>query len=168
MEKLKYGIVRNGHLAEYTDEKGLGASEVFKALSLRFVKRDGSGYFDAVDDAATAIDGYVQYVGTVGSSDGDVTTAIEISCLGGGSVTYEGPIYDGGSTDAEKTKAEIDSLIGTTAAIKVDSNIQYVDLDNTTDAQQVLIIVGGDADANTLYVKVNPTVAIAGTESNTI
>ncbi len=167
MQKLKLGIVRNGHLAEYTDEKPLGASETFKARSLRFVKRDGSGNFDAIEDGESVIDGYVNFVGTTGSSDGDDKTPIEISCFGSNAVTYEGPIYDG-SVDATVTQEDIDKLIGTIAAVKVVSDVQYVDLDSTTSADMILTIVGGSASANTLYVKVNTDVAIANTEANTI
>lgn len=156
MAKSKYGIVKNNHLAHYTHAIGVGASEVFSAKSGRFVELDGgSGDIKAATSGAAALIGAVDFVGTASSTEGGTELPVQTSTQ----VVYEMPVYDGTTAGVSVSQDTIDSYVGRTCDLYVASNIQYADTNGDTD--ETFIIVGGDADENTLYVVMNPAVVSA-------
>jgi len=155
MSKTYYGKILNGQLASYTTPVGITASEEFKAKSLRaVVKASTVDTIALAADAATEIMGFIDFVGTAGSTDKDDSCPIENSGL----VSYEAPVCQATSYNPALTQEQIDEAVGTTCGVLENSNVLYADLANTTAAQQVLLITGGKAGAAgvaTLYVRMN-------------
>jgi len=163
MSKVKYGTIKSNHLQQYGAARPIAASQTFESKSGRFVKRDGSGNIQAVaGNSEEELLGAVDFVGDSGSSAGDTEAPVQINPY----VPVEMPVYDG-AVDASVSESDIESLIQTSAAINVSGDTQYVDISDTTDINQVLVIVGGDADENTLYAIQNVGL-VTETESNTV
>jgi len=156
MAKTIFGKVRNSEKAIYTDPVGITADEVFSARSLRpVVKAATADTIALAADGATEIMGFIEFVGTAGSTDGDDKAPIECSCM----VSYEAPVVSASAVEIALTQEQIDEMIGCTCGVLEDSNIIYADTANTTAGQQVLIVTGGKAGAAgkaSLYVRQNP------------
>ena len=159
MGKTIFGAIRNGEKAVYTDPVGITASEVFSAKSLRaVVKASTVDTIALAADAATEIMGFIDFVETAGSTDGDDSAPIENSGL----VSYEAPVCQSTSYNVALTQEQIDEAVGTTCGVLENSDILYADLANTTAAQQVLLITGGKvgaAGSASLYVRMNMNLA---------
>jgi len=143
--KTIYGNIKSPAKKQYTEEVGLTASQVFPAKSGRWVVRGSTGAFSAASGASDeALIGTIDFVGTASATAKATKTAIQIEPT----VSVEMPIYEAGAVGGEVTQAEVDAAYGTICGLKVVSNVQYADIDNTTANQCVL---------NTLYCIKNPT-----------
>ena len=141
MAKTRYGLIVEAGVPVLS----FAASQVFKEKSGRFVAQSG-GYMIAATNGINEICGYVEFVGTTGSSNGDTKLPIDRSC----EKVYEIPIYK----TIAMTEADLRGYIGDTCDLYVASNIQYADLTNIA-ADDILTIVGGDVAEQTLYVQIN-------------
>ena len=151
MAKQRYGIIKNGHLATYTDPVRIGASEVFPAQSGRFVMKTGDDFDIATTAGGTRAIGAIEWTGTAQATDGFTTAPVQTSP----DVWYELPATNDGTTRQTLTQAAILALRFDTCDVALDANgIQYAHTGAADD--DVFIIVGGDVDENTLYVKMNP------------
>jgi hypothetical protein len=125
------------------------ASQVFKALSLRYVRYDtGDGYWLTCGDNEAAVGGFVMESGFTGSSTAGATKLPVIRNVG--QCVFEGP-YAAAGAAATLTQAVLDTLDDKIIDLYVASSIQYAD--NAT-TQHILRVHGGDVDNNTLYVSV--------------
>jgi len=145
---LKYGYSGKG-VREIIGNVPMGASEVFKNTGGKFVKRDGSGYFNACDGGDESIYGWAECGAfTCDDTDGVTKVAVDTST----SAHYIIP------ADAAVTAA----LRGQVGSLIVDSNRQrfdvgtnsggnlYVhDVDITNQLVEVSI-VAGIRDENTI------------------
>jgi len=141
-KQLKYGPINPVNIAG-TIKVAMGASEVIKAASGRFVKLDASGYAEMAVDGTTEIYAWVE---------GPEETT---------SATEGGTIYNGIVDPAQLFKLPINSgtyvisMRGKTCDISVSTNIQGVQLDAS--AEDTLIIHEGDLVNNAwVIVQVNP------------
>ncbi len=150
MSELKYGIQLNEQVALIVTAP-MGASEVIPAGGA-FVKNDASGRMEIAGDGSTLLAGYVlpteldagKKYQTCSSTEGaTVVPFIPISAMLATAVKL--PVT-GGTYAA--------TLLGETADLEVVSNVQGVQLDAS--AEDTVIIVGGDVDANTVLVIPNP------------
>lgn len=149
MPKQIYGMIKNAHLATFTEPVQMGASEVFSAQSGRFVIKTGDD-FDACNGDDDQIFGAVEFVGTTNSTDAITQLPVQTSC----DVWYEMPATNNGSDRQTLTQQNIEDYRFDTADVKVISNVQYVYTNTATD--NIFIIMGGDVIENTLYVRMNP------------
>lgn len=150
MAELKYGIQLNEQVALIVSAP-MGASEVIPAGGA-FVKNDASGRMEIAGDGSTLLAGYVfpteldagKAYQTCSSTEGaTVVPFIPISAMLATAVKL--PVT-GGTYAA--------TMLGETADLEVVSNVQGVQLDAS--AEDTVIIVGGDVDANTVLVIPNP------------
>jgi len=133
-DKTKYGWIGGGKVSIPIP---MGASEVIKAKSGRFIKPDGSRRGEIAGDGDTRLSGFVESGDqTCSATEGatvlnniiDTTAKFRIP------LRYDGVTY---------TVNYSDSLKGTKHDLVVFSNIQYA---NVTDAtEMVIIVVGGKA-----------------------
>jgi hypothetical protein len=142
--KMKYGPIKGEELAVKID-RGIGASEVIKAASGRFVKEDGSGRVEIAVDGTTELAGWLEAAeGTASSTEGATkgTLIIAANCP----CVFRIPINAG-------TYAA--TMIGKTCDLAVTSNIQGAKLDAS--GEDTVLIVGGDATNNKwVDVIINP------------
>lgn len=127
-------------------EMPVGASEVFKYKGGCFVEPDGSGRIEVCDDGdATAI-GYANTAErTASSTEGADKVGVDVSY----DTVYEIPaILNAGTVP---TDAALIAAVGETCDIKVVSNVQYANVDTTTDS--ILLIVGYKVYGSTLGLK---------------
>lgn len=114
----------------------IGASEVFKNLSGKFVKPDGSGRMEIAGAASVNIVGWIE--------QGERTaSATEGADIGGVNVAkdavYEMPAC--GAAGAAVSEATLKAAVGETCDIQmVDTNYQYADL--SASSVDILLIVG--------------------------
>ena len=139
-EQLKYGYQMGN---EILIPAPIGASEVIKAASGRFVATDGSGRVEIADSGGTELVGWLEFPeGTASATEGaDIGTLnISLDCV------YRIPIGGSGTYAAAMRYDTCDLL--------VTSSIQYADL---TSNEDVLIIVDGDeTNNNWVDVRLNP------------
>ena len=130
-------------------EVGLTASQIFKRRSGHFVVMNPTtGFVTIAADSAAIITGWA-LVGkdwTSSGTAGQDKVTVDTHPLH----VWEMP------SDAAFTAAALLLLIGDTCDIAVDgtTKIQSVDIGETN--QDLLVIVGGDVDEQTLYVHMNP------------
>jgi len=134
MKELSFGHIRGGQSGF---DLSMGASEVIKALSGRFVKNDGSGRGEVAGDGHTTLMGFVQ--------SGDLTCSAteagtKLKCITDVTAVFRIPMAYDGSTYTVNYSTAID---GTKHDLVVVSNIQKA---NITDASEgTIIVVGGKA-----------------------
>ena len=140
MKQLKYGPIRGGRNGFWVP---LGASEVIKAKSGRFVKSDGSGRAEVAVDGSTELIGFLDCEEfTASSTEG----ADKRWCINDLTAVFRLPINSG--TYAATMK-------GKTCDVSVSSTIQGVQLDASS--EDTLIIVDGDLINNAwVDVMLNP------------
>jgi hypothetical protein len=116
----------------------MGASNVVKAKSGRFVAPDGSGYMDMAGAASTDIMGWVlgSFEATAISTDGATSWPIESDIFG---KLFIMPACNATATAA--TEAEMQATIGETVDITMEStNYQYCDI--SLSAVDILLVLG--------------------------
>ena len=150
MPELKYGVQLNEQVALIVSAP-MGASEVIPAGGA-FVKNDASGRMEIAGDGTTLLAGYVfpteldagkKYQTCSSTEGGTVVPFIPISAMLATAVRL--PVT-GGTYAA--------TMLGKTCDLEVVSNVQGVQLDAS--AEDTVIIVGGDVDANEVLVIPNP------------
>lgn len=150
--KLKYGWIGGGH-ASYP--LPMGASEVIKTKSGRFVKSDASGRGEIAGDGHTQLLGFVEGGDqTCSSTEG----ATELNCIADVTAKFRIPLaYDGATYTVNYSSA----LKGESTDLVVVVNVQKANL--TTHSEETIIIVGGKAassataDDGYVDVMLNPT-----------
>ena len=133
----------------------VGASEVFKNLSGKFVKSDGSGRVEIATAAAVNIVGWaVTGEITASATEGATKVGVNVNC----EAVYEMPaILNAGTAPSE---AALIAAVGETCDIKmVDTNYQYANVDTAT--TEILKIVdyryyGSAVGQQTVLVQLNP------------
>lgn len=148
--KQKYGLAPGSAEPIFGDAlMPFKASQVFSALSLRYVRYDtGDGYWITCGDNESAVGGYVMDAGFTGSTTSGATKLPVIRNVG--QVVVEGP-YAADGAAATLTAAVLATLYDKIIDIYVTANIMYADNAAT---QNILRVHGGDVDNNTLYVSV--------------
>ncbi len=132
----------------------MGASEVVKLQSGRFVTNDGSGRGEIAGDGSTTLMGHVES-GDLACSATEGGT--KLKCIDDLTAKFRLPLAYDGST---YTVNYSDSVIGTKVDLAVVSNIQKVNL--TSDTEGTVIVVGGKAassataDDGYVDVRMNP------------
>lgn len=148
--ELKYGIQLNEQVALIVSAP-MGASEVIPAGGA-FVKNDASGRMEIAGDGTTLLAGYVfpteldagkKYQTCSATEGATLVPFIPISAMLATAVRL--PVL-GGTYAA--------SMLGETCDLEVVSNVQGVQVDAS--AEDTVIIVGGDVDANEVLVIPNP------------
>jgi len=145
--KLKYGWLRGGKSSYALP---MGASEVIKAKSGRFVVNDGSGRGEIAGDGDTELMGFVEGSDqTCSSTEGNTV----LNCIDDLTAVFRIPVkYDDSTYDRNYSSA----LVGETCDLITISDIQYANLSTST--EDTIIIVGGKAcsssTANDGYVDV--------------
>lgn len=141
-KQLKYGPVNPVNIAGCI-KVAMGASEVIKAASGRFVKQDGSGYAEIAGDGSAEIYAWVE---------GPEETT---------SATEGGTVYTGIVDPAQLYKIPVNSgtyaiaMRGKTCDLSVSGGIQGAQLNASS--EDTLIIVDGDLVNNAwVIVQVNP------------
>ncbi|MBU2346677.1 MAG: hypothetical protein KJ888_21000 [Gammaproteobacteria bacterium] len=136
--------------SKFPAEQPLYASVAFKALGGKFVTRDSStNNFKLSVATDTQIWGWAEVDGDM---TGYATAAYDfINIIDDLNAIFEMP-NDAGNTAL--TAAILKTLIGETCDIKVTNGIQGCDYDASS--YDVVKIVGGSVDRNSLYVKINP------------
>ncbi len=136
--KTKFGHVKGSKGAEAWP---VGASEVFKSQSARFVKNDGSGRIEIAGASDDYIVGHAESGDKTASATEGADKLNVISALDG---VFRIPfIYDGSSYTTNYS----DALLGTVVDLVVVSDVQYADLGVTTKGH--LRVVGGKAASAT-------------------
>ncbi len=133
---------------------GIGASEVIKLRSGRFVKNDGSGRAEIAGNGHGTLMGFIEGADeTAPATEG----GIEKKLLASSNYVFRIPLrYDGSTYSVNYSKA----IDGTKHDLVVVSSIQYANI--TDNSEGVIIIVGGQAatsiTANDGFVlcKLNP------------
>ena len=148
---LKCDIIYPNDHTYYTQPQPLAASVVIKALSGKFVTKDGSGNLALSAAADTQIHGWAD----VGTGDGTFTASAtagdtKVPIVRDLQVVFEIP----NKTGQTLTEATLKTLMFKTCDLYVDSGIQQAD--TTASTTDVLVIVGGDVAKNWLYVMINP------------
>ncbi len=134
--QLKYGWIRGGRSGYVVP---IGASEVIKSKSGRFVKNDGSGRAEVAVDGSTELIGFLDCEEfTASATEG----ADKRFCINDVTAVFRIPVSAG-------TYAA--TMVGKTCDLAVSSNIQGAKLDAS--GEDTVIIVGGDA-VNNAYVDV--------------
>lgn len=138
--QLKYGWIRGGRNGFVIP---MGASEVIKAASGRFVKNDGSGRGEIAGDGDTELLGHIESEEvTLGATEG----ATSKFCVNDPTAVFRIPVNSG---------TYVATMIGKTCDLSVSSSIQGAQLDAS--AEDTVVIVGGDADNNNwVDVMLNP------------
>ncbi len=147
----KYGWIGGGHSSFALP---MGASEVIKGKSGRFVKSDGSGRGEIAGDTHGVLYGFIEGGDeTLGATEG----ATEKNCIDDVTAKFRVPLaYDGGSYTVNYSSA----LLGKTCDLVVVASIQKVNL--TDSDEDTLIVVGGKAatsitaDDGYVEVRLNP------------
>jgi hypothetical protein len=128
----------------------MGASEVVKAASGRFVKNDGSGRAEIAGDGHTDLLGWAELgEQTCSSTEGGTLCTLirDTNCRFRLPLAYDGATYTANYSAAVKGKSY---------DLVVVSNVQYVNL--TTQSEKTVTVVGGlaasSATANDGYVEV--------------
>jgi len=145
MAKVKYGKIF-GNSSFTAQSFPVGASQVFKAQSGRIVKLN-SGYLEVAGDGDGVVFGFVDVGDLTVTSAGDVSLPVDTSL----DAAYELPVK---RTAGDFTESDLYGLIGKTCDLIVESNIQKANLD--TSDEDTIIIVGGNVENQTVYVKLNP------------
>jgi hypothetical protein len=141
---LRYGPIQGTSYVPHI-ACNIGASEVIRAQSGRFVKNDGSGRAEIAVAATTELIGWLEFPeGTTSSTEGkDIGQLIPAAAT---NVIYRIPVSSGTYALALRYK---------TCDLAVASNIQGAALGAS--ARDVIIIVGGDLAANKwVDVMINP------------
>jgi len=148
---LEFGWVRGG---KSSFPVHMGASEVLKAASGRFIVNDASGRGEVAGDGSASLMGFVE--------SGDLTCSTtegrtELNCIDDVTAVFRIPLRYDGSTYTVNYSTAID---GTMHDLVVVSSIQYA---NITDADEdLIIIIGGQAATSTtandgfVYCRMNP------------
>jgi hypothetical protein len=132
--KLKYGPIKGTHVGV----KGfMGASEVIKAASGRFVTNDGSGYLDLADDGDTLLSGWVEAADQTSSSTAGATDVLFLPATLNLGVVFRIPVNAG---------TFVISMRGKSCDLARTTNIQGAKLDGS--GEDVLLIIDGDAVNN--------------------
>ena len=140
MSEIRYGWVAGGPPAYVP--AAIGASEVFKNLSGRWMGSDAAGYLDVADTDAAELQGWGEYGElTAPATDGLLEIVVDISP----NSVYRMP--------ADDTPALTD--MWETCDIVVASNIQQADVGQSN--QDVLIICGFNATDLTVDARMNPS-----------
>jgi len=124
----------------------VAASQAFKRRSGHFVKLDSNRRVTIADSGDSEIIGWA-LVGkdwTSSSTAGADKVTVDTHPLH----VWEIP------PDAAITASSLAGLIGKTCDLIVSSNIQYADIGESN--EDVIVIIGGDVDGQTLYVHMNP------------
>jgi len=134
--QLKYGWIRGGRSGFIVP---IGASEVIKSKSGRFVKNDGSGRAEIAGDGHTELIGFLDCGEfTASSTEG----ADKRFCINDVTAVFRIPVGTGTYTEA---------LVGKTCDLIVSNSIQGAQVG--VSSEDTVIIVGGDA-VNNAYVDV--------------
>lgn len=139
-EQLKYGWIRGG-LGGFVVP--IGAAEVIKAASGRFVKNDTSGRAEIAGDGHTQLLGHLECEEvTVGATEG----AESRFCVNDLTAVFRIPVNSG---------TYVADMLADTCDLSVSSSIQGVQLDAS--AEDTVVIVGGDlVNNNWVDVMLNP------------
>jgi hypothetical protein len=132
----------------------MGASEVIKTRSGRFVKNDGSGRGEIAGDGHTTLMGWVESGDeTCSSTEGGTV----LRCIDDVTATFRLPLRYAAATYTVNYSS---AVIGGKYDLVVISDVQYVNL--TTQTEGTVIVVGGQAASSTtandgfVEVKLNP------------
>jgi len=141
---LKYGEVTTGNSC-IVGPFEVAASEVFKDLSGKYVKMDNNRRLALAGSGDTEIVGWA-LTGeiTASSSAGQTKLCVDIST----NKVWEIP------ADDTFTEAELQAMMFKTCDLIVSNNIQYADIGESN--EDVIQIVGGNVERQTLYVRLNP------------
>lgn len=134
--QLKYGWIRGGRSGYIVP---IGASEVLKAKSGRFMKNDASGRAEVAVDGSTELMGFLDCEEFTASATEGADKRFLINDV---TAVFRIPVSAGTYTAA---------MLGETCDLAVSSSIQGAKLDGS--GEDTLIIVGGDA-VNNAYVDV--------------
>lgn len=143
--RAKYGIIFMPNPGSVKQDQPCAASVAFKNLSGKFMVKDGSSNYAIADSGDTELAGWAMAGEFTASSTAAKTTVPIVDDF---SAIFEIP------SDATFTAAELKALVGKTCDLIVASNIQQADIGEST--EDVIIIVGGDVDRQTLFVRLNP------------
>jgi len=138
--EVRYGIIKPSNPVGGVPI-GMGASEVIKAKSGRFVKSDGSGRAEIAGDGDTELIGFVELAEQTCSSTEGGTKATLFSDL---NMVIRIPLAYDGSTYTVNYSA---SLLNKTCDLADISNIQKANL--TDSDEDTLVVVGGQAATST-------------------
>ena len=139
--QLKYGCINPEGKASIIGS--MGASEVIKAASGRFVKQDGSGYLEIAADGDTELYGFVEISEQTCSATEGSTKA---NCIVDANAQFKIPVDSG---------TYVITMRGKTCDLAVSNDIQGAQLDAS--AEDTLIIHDGDLVNNAwVIVSLNP------------
>lgn len=143
MSDMSYGKKWGSDLAV---EVPLAASQVFKYKSGKFLVKNGDGNYEIADSGDTEIAGWAMINGEFTSNSTAATdkVAMNISL----DAVFEIP------ADATFTAAELKAMRMKTCDLIVASNIQKADIGESN--EDVIQIIDGDVDSQTLFVRINP------------
>ena len=139
---LKFGPIYN-ESSMVNLPRSMGASEVIKSRSGRFVIEDGSGYLDIADDNDSELAGWVE-VGEQTANSTDGVTKCSLTPAANCPTVFRVPLAYDGSTYTVNYGI---TLLGKTCDLIVVSTIQKINL--TTADDDCLIVVGGLAATST-------------------
>ena len=144
--QLKYGPIKNEDSCVKVPVP-MGASEVIKAKSGRFVKNDGSGRMEIAVAGSTRLEGWVELEEQTCSSTEGGTTGSLMPAAGALGVVFRIPVNSG---------TYVATMVGKTCDLSVASSIQGAALNLST--EDTLIIVDGDLINNAwVDVMINPS-----------
>ncbi len=143
-KKVKLGmpLISRPFLIEFP----VAASQAFTRRSGHFVKKDVNNRADIADSGDTQLQGWA-LVGkdwTSSATAGADKVTVDTHPLH----VWEIP------SDATFTAATLATIVGETCDLIVNSNVQQADFGESN--EDVIMIVGGDVDEQTLYVHMNP------------
>ena len=140
MKQMKYGWIGGGKVSVQIE---MGASEVIKAASGRFITLDANGRGEIAGDGDAAIFGFVEAPEeTTSTTEGGT----KYNCIIDPTAKFRIPVDSG---------TYVASMRGESCDLAVSSDIQGVQLDAT--AEDTIILIDGDVDDNDYVdVMMNP------------
>lgn len=147
--KSNYGVINGKTPNATSQDMPLAASVAFKALGGKFVTKDGNGNYALSVATDSQIAGWACVSGDYTSSS--TAAADSRPIIDDLDAIFELPVDSG---DTAITATTLKALIGKTCDLIVTDGIQGADINAST--YDVVKIVGGDVDKNTVYVKLNP------------
>ena len=143
--QLRYGIIKGEDTVAWIPIR-MGASEVLKAKSGRFVKDDGSSRMEVAVDGSTLLSGWVESADQTTSATEGATECPFVPASGALGCVFRIPINSG---------TYVVAMQNNTCDLSVSSDIQGAQLDAS--AEDTLIVVDGDTVNNAwVDVMLNP------------
>ena len=157
-KKLKYGFLnRNVTPSSYPLPVPLAASQYLNKLSGRILTMDGSGNFALTGATDSLVAGVTEAITQDSSTGCSSATAAADSVILIDDVNqpFEMPVVTGTTITAASLKLLLGKTCDIAIAGSTTTTIQQANIGAST--YDVIVIVGGNVDRNTVYVKLNST-----------